>query len=417
MPDEIPEQFHKATYRMGADLDLSPFSGGEDLLFAHRCVERIEGWFISKSSLANSCSAPARFWRLSELVFAWLPLNYLAAVVQHEVFGHGYRIRDVSPAASVTGYGFDAPPPYGDGGAFTRYETTSKFTTTKEASVAMGGVEATAILALLTKYKWLEAQMLDPRQAVLYLLGEYDLPLYIGTIKAVSKQGRAIAQGHDLIGYVQAVNLTYTDGRLHTSTLRSVSWINLADPFTYYSVFAWFYYIYSGKETSIPMIPLGICRYLPSVRLGLTPFGPEYFLENFLMWQKKPLYFYFKAGWNGGNTYVGTGFYADKLCTWNRFSFGARVDLWRQPKLLLHQGNIPFLQIDFKDKPNHQNPLYPLSQQHAMHLGVGLSAIFSWRLSPQSGLETELGYKTSGFVPGESLFAFPIVRAYYSLLF
>jgi len=73
--------------------------------------------------------------------------------------------------------------------------------------------------------------------------------------------------------------------------------------------------------------------------------------------------------------------------------------------------------MDPKAKPDRLNPLYPPSAQHAMHLGAGVSLIAAWELSGRSGLEAEIGYKTAGFVPGESLYAFPIARAYYSLFF
>jgi hypothetical protein len=416
-PPEPPEQFAESTYLLGWDIDMSPYAGGEDLLFAHRCIERIEGFLIGKSPIYYSRSASARIWRLSELILAWLPLNWLAIVTQHEVFGHGYRIRDLSDVAVVNGYSFDQPPPYGGGGALTSYSVSTDFTTTDDASVAMGGVESTAIMAILTKYKWLEAEKIDPRQVVLYLLGQYDLPLYIGTIKETTKQGKELSKGHDMIDYVKAVNQTYTASRLSSGRLRSISWMNLADPFTYYAVYAWLRYIYCGEETSIPMIPIGQAGYLPGARLGLTPFGPEYFFENFLLVKKRPIYFYGKAGSHAGNSYFGAGFYADKIFTWSKGAIGARLDLWRQPKLLTHPGNVPFIEIDFDHAPNREDPLYPLSEQHAMHQGVGLSLIGSCQLSGKSGLEAEVGYKTAGFVPGESLFRAPIARVYYTLVF
>lgn len=414
--EERPPQFAETIYRLGWDINMSPFAGGEDLLFGHRCAERIEGMLIHKSPVSTSTSTPARIWRLSELVFAWLPLNTLAIVVQHEVFGHGYRIRDLG-TASVNSYSIDTPPPYGPGGGATSYSLGPKFTTTDETSVAMAGVESTAILALLTKFKWLECRTIDPRQVVLYLLGQYDLPLYIGSIKATLKHGKKFAEGHDIIGYVNALNYTYTTGHLSSGRLRSVSWMNLADPFTYYALYAWFRYAVSGKEMPIPMIPIGRWGYLPGARLGLTPFGPEYFFENFLLGQNRPYYFYLKAGSHAGNNYYGAGFYADKIVSWGNWAVGARLDLWRQPKILFQQGSIAYAELNLHKSPNRNAPIYSVSQQHAMHQGVGASLITSWRLSSRSGLEAELGYKTCGFVPGESMYAQPIAKGYYSLVF
>ncbi len=51
------------------------------------------------------------------MVLIWYPLSEFEVTLQHEVFGHGYRIRDIgSNIVKVQGYEFDPPFPYGDGG-------------------------------------------------------------------------------------------------------------------------------------------------------------------------------------------------------------------------------------------------------------------------------------------------------------
>src|SRR6185369_13958391 len=40
------EQFHDSTYKAGWDIHFSPYAGGEDVLFAHRIVERAEGYLV-----------------------------------------------------------------------------------------------------------------------------------------------------------------------------------------------------------------------------------------------------------------------------------------------------------------------------------------------------------------------------------
>lgn len=406
------EQFHKATYKAGWDIHFSPYAGGEDVLFAHRTLERAEGFLIGKSPVYYSKAPSARFWRLNELYLAWLPINYLATVVQHEVFGHGYRIRDINRGrAKVAGYSFNAPPPYGWGGAATSYDVGDSLTTTEETSIAMGGVESTAILALLTKFKWMEAHRIDPRQVVLYLLSQHDLNLYIGSLNAVDDD----MDGHDIQMYIKSLNYTYTNDFLSGGRLRSLSWINLADAFTYYAIYAWFRYIDSGKETRIPMIPAFGWGYLPGARLGLTPFGPEVFVENFLLKENRPVYFYVKGGSHSENTYGGLGFYAPRLWSAKKWFIGFRADAWRQPKLLLGMGQTPFLDINFHAKPNKASPLYPYSEQHAMRNGAAASMIIAYQ--NQSGFEMELGYKSQGFLPGYSLRAAPTVRLFYSLIF
>lgn len=406
------QQFHDATYKLGYDLNFSPYAGGEDVLFAHRIIERAEGYVIGKTKNCYEKTATARFWRLTELYLGWLPVNYLATVAQHELFGHGYRIRDINHGrAKVHGYSFGTPPPYGDGGAATSYSISNRLTTTQETAISMAGVESTAILAIITKMKWLEAQRIDPRQSVLYLLSQHDLNLYIGSLNTTDDD----LEGHDIHMYIKTLNYTYTNTSISKGRLRSLSWINLADPFTFYSIFSWFHYVSSGEETKIPMIPIYAYQYLPNIRLGLTPFGPEIFIENYLLQEEKPIYFYLKAGDHSRNFYWGLGCYAPKVWQWGKWVLGFRLDGWRQPRLLFQPGNVPFLEIDFNEKPNPANPLYPDSEQHKMALGWGGSFIFGYQ--NRSGFELELGLKSQGFLPGYSLIGAPTARLFYTLVF
>ncbi|MES2272587.1 MAG: hypothetical protein V4487_00145 [Chlamydiota bacterium] len=399
-----------AIYKISWDIHFSPYAGGEDLLFAHRLVERCQTYLTGKSPIVYSKSSYARMWRLSELILLWLPANYMAMVVQHEVFGHGYRIRDINRGrAEVRGYSFNAPPPYGGGGGATSYRFSEDLTTTEESAISIGGVEATAILAQLTKLKWLGSGRIDPRQSILYLLSQHDLNLYIGSLKT-----QGTLSGHDIHGYIDALNYTYPDNLLSGARLRSLSWINLADPFTFYAIYSWFHYLSSGKESAIPMI--GSC-YLPGLRLGLTPFGPEVFFENYFLQKKQPLYVYFKGGHHAKNNYYGLGFYAPYFWIRKKWTLGARLDLWHQPKLLLEPGTIPTTQIDFDQKPSTQDPLYPYSDRHAERFGGAGSLIASYQGESSLGYEVEGGYKSEGFLPGYSLRASPVVRLGCTLIF
>lgn len=395
------------------DIAMSPYAGGEDLLFAHRILEKIETYCFRQQPITYSKSAYSRFWRLSELISVWLPINYFTMLIQHEVFGHGYRIRDLHMRgiAQVDGYSFQAPPPYGPGSAATYFSVSSDFTTTDASAVSIGGVEGTAILAELTKLKWLTSRKVDPRQAVLYLLCEQDLTLYISSLK--TKDIRNL-DGHDLNSYIETLHYTYPDHWLSKGRLRSLSWINLLDPFTFYAIYAWFHYLSSGKETKIPMI--ASC-YLPGLRLGLTPFGPEVFFENFFVRKKIPLYAYLKGGSHADNLYAGAGVFSPRLWSIWKWTIGLRCDLWYQPKLLLQKAGVSIEEIDFKQRPNRSAPLYSSSQRHAMHCGASGSCIAEYRWNEQCSYEIELGYKSAGFLPGYSLFSLPTARLAFMLVF
>ena len=411
-PPSIPKLFHDATYQIGWDINMSPYAGGEDLLFALRSIERIQGYLFAGNPITTSTTTQAKIWRLGELITCWLPLNYLAIVIDHEIFGHGYRIRDIGSAkAHVEGYHIGVPIPYGPGGGATSYTIKKAYTSSDATATSMAGVESTAILAQLTKLKWLESKKVDPRQVALYLFGQYDLPLYIGDLTVRNDHE---LQGHDINEYIKTLNLTYTQGHLHVGTLYSLSLINLADAFTYYSLYSWARYIVSGHEGPIPMIPLRDYGWLPGARMGLTPFGPEYFLENYLLKGRTPYYFYLKGGNHADNRYVGLGFFAPTIWSHQQWKIGARFDAWIQPQYLAMPGAIPLLKV----KPTELTaPLYSLSKQAKMVSGASGSFIVTYEFRGRSGFELEFGWKSKGFLPGNALDQSPIARAYYTLLF
>jgi hypothetical protein len=345
----------KLTY----DLNMSPYAGANDLLFATDVVERFqpfkgESW---KMRAARAC----------EMAFFYLPLNYFTSVVQHEVFGHGYRIRDINHGR-VWGasYEFTLPPPYGPGNGSTNfYIDSDQITTTDLSLISIAGFEAQSILAFQTKYNWLQANKIDGRETILYLVSQLGINLYA--------TGDGEELGHDINGYLFALHLTYPDAVLAESRIRALSWINLADPFLYYSAFAWFQYIAKGKPFCIPMIPIRDWGYLFGARLGLTPFGPEYYLDNFLLKESRPIYFYIRAGAHAKNRYYGAGFYSPQWITRESWALGMRFDAWSQQQW-------------------------------------GLSSSFIASYQKNFGIEAEIGYKTEGYLPGYSIYAKPTIR-------
>lgn len=399
----IPEYF------LLGDIHFSPYAGGEDLLFAVRSCERVEGLLLRKTTLESSRDLQSRSWRLSELIAVWLPLNYEAMLVQHEVFGHGYRIRDIhSDRAKVTGYQFDPPPPYGSGGAATSYLLSEQLTSTEETAISSAGVEATAILANLTKWKWLIPRSVDARQAILYLLSQHDLTFYISSLKAVNHRELS---GHDIHEYLFWLNTTYPDQRLKRSRLRSLALMNWLDPFTFYALYSALRFIASGRDTHIPMISIQKVGYLFGARLGLTPFGPEFFWEHYFSFKNQLYYGYLKAGRHAYNNYFGLGCFLPLLGTIKQWNIGLRLDLWWQPKLLLTPGTVSILEID-----QLTSFLYPSSERHAMNAGLSLSTLLSYHWK-QIGCEIELGAKTRGFLPGYSLVGAPTIRGGLSAQF
>jgi len=403
-------------YELMGDAYFSPYAGAENLLYTTRLMERADAYFFRKIIFENPKSSKARSLRLSELITIWLPLNYEAMLIQHEVFGHGYRIRSLGSAiACVDGYRLGVPPPYGHGGGATSYRYSSKLTSTEEMAISIAGVEATAILANETKWKWLTGRSLDPKQSALYILCQQDLSEYISSMKTVRSHHGSESEGHDIHSYLLWLNRTYQESHLSSSRLRSLSWINILDPFTFYSIWAWFHYIHSGRETKIPMIKMGSVGYLFGARLGLTPFGPEVFWENYFSSHGKSFYGYLKAGSHANNSYIGAGLFLPVLWSFGKWDFGTRLDLWRQPKLLLKEGSLPLTEIDEHETLN--TPLYPSTELHAMHYGAALTCTTHYHWNETFGFEGEFGAKSNGFLPGNDLLGTAIFRIGFSTAF
>src|SRR5579872_1236732 len=138
------------------DWKFSPYMGATDFLLIHRDIEKWE-----ERLLKNSDCPKRSFWwgaaRLGELIFIWGPINETMMLVQHEFFGHGYRIRSLGEKyARVTGYKIGWPPPYGSGGGATYLDISSNLSTSQEMCIDSAGVEANAIFANRIKLNWLE---------------------------------------------------------------------------------------------------------------------------------------------------------------------------------------------------------------------------------------------------------------------
>ncbi len=383
-----------APYGLLTDTYMSPYAGADTLMLPQKALMNLQEYWNLRTCKKNFLF---RIERLSELIFLWDPMSYMLMVTQHEVFGHGYRIRSLgSYYATVCGYGMGAPPPYGPGGGFTSYNISPTLTTSKEIAITAAGVEATGLLAGELKKKWILDRKIDPRQASLYLYSEHDLSRYI--FEGLSGNEFDLNSGNDMEAYLFWLNSTYPQGYLSENNLKTYALVNLVDPTTFYAIYAWFNYVASGENSSIPMIPLFSTRLLPNLRLSLTPFGPEVLLENYLTYKSQLTYFYFKAGEFAGNQYYGLGIENKTLWSYKKCCFGLRFDGWKQP---LYSS---YLLIDALD--NTPAPAPTTSGSY----GAALQATLYYPLTNKMNIYAVVGGKTSGFLPGESLYTNPILR-------
>lgn len=364
---------------------LSPYVGADDLLIAHKLVQHSSLQQLTDLYQTNPATW-AQFSRAGELFLFWEPVNYMSVIVQHEVFGHGYRLRSI-PTAKVNKYTFNIPPPYGPGGASTHSQMSKDTTAFEYMNIHTGGVESTAIFANRLRMQWLKNGHINPRQSSLYYYAAHDLTNY-----AINMGD---SPGHDIKNYTEVLNQTYAGSKLTRESLQKQALINLLDPFTYYAGYSAWKFILTGKEGPLPMIPIGSYKYLPGARLGLTPFGPEYYLENFLVKDNKPIYFYLRGGKHVGMNYMGLGIENPHQWDLGSFQIGYRADLWIQPTINMQDRQFALSQ--FKHTENLQ------ANSLDSRFGASASLIVQKKLWDTGMLFLQVGGKSQGYVPGESL--------------
>lgn len=376
-PVPAPESSAFTPSLLIVDRFFSPEMGSEGFIPLLRTVQGIEDR-IFPSFRAPSSSWMARLRRVGEELLIWSPLNTLTATMQHEVFGHGYRVRSLGEArARVDSYRFGTPPPYGFGGGATYFFISSDWNVVsaqERIAITGAGVEATTILSRRLKMKWLQKGQINPREISLYNESAHDSTQYCWLTVAAQLHNEEMYG--DMYEYVEELNQEYGS----TLTIKSLAYqslVNFIDPFTVYTIWGTLSYWWSGTSISIPMIPLGEYAYLPSARLGLSPFGPEYYLEHFLVKDNSPIYLYLRGGSCADNRYWGMGIEADSLWKWNHAEYGVRGDVWVQP-VWQHT-------------------------QNAWRLGASGSLIGVQPVTEQGSLYLQVGMKSAGYVPGEML--------------
>ena len=377
-----------------------------------------------------------RSFRLLELNLFWAPLNQMIATTQHEIFGHGYRVRDLGKnRAEVTGYQIKMPYPYGKGGGATNIKMNCPISLSEMILIDIAGTEANSILAHHTTLSWLSKNRVDGREASLHIAASCDLPLYILSIEKARDIYTSYTQekGHDITNYLMELNFLYPSTKslkTQLSSLREKAGLMLlTDLFSYYAIASEIQYIWSGKSISLTRFNTPIRFYMPTYRLSLSPFGPEDIFGNYLLLKfGEPSYFYFKKGSFSQNTYLGFGFENQGIFKFSSHLFGIKFDFWNQPKLLIYipenhnvlaEVNLHDTSKDYHIQFNHKENGYQKSELFSKKMGSALSVIYQYEFDPtqKNALYTQLGFKTRGYLPGESIRAGLILRCGMSLFF
>ena len=290
-------------------------------------------------------------------------------VANHEVFGHGGRLRELFDGD--ISYQLPPPPPYGRGGGATFFEFSRTPTVEEVLSVTVGGMEANYVMAraiaqdAITEGRW------NYRDAIRYYYSEYDTIHYIRSVEPLEEEG------HDVGDFLRIYNNVATragEKTISARQLRRNVLVSFANPLIAYSYYSTFIsYVWQGRTTApVPMIHFGATRYLPMARFHLTSFGTEFVLDNAFVRNGRFVDVTLTWGQTVGSRTWSIGALATRLASVKQWTIGAEGMVWHRP--------------DWGEQ-------FAVTTSRTLATRGGQSLVFV----------AQGGYKTDGFAPGDRL--------------
>ncbi|MEP0821248.1 MAG: hypothetical protein HRF44_00225 [Ignavibacterium sp.] len=375
------------------DETLSPLTGAHNISTIHQIISMLESEVLKPTYFDETESygkLAGIVYRLGKTALLDNVIDHYAYLIQHDYFGHGWRgrengFRDIS-------YRLALPLPYSDGhGKITWRAPDGKVLTSDEhVSTVIGGFDATSALAQLMRFNWMMRGRIHYREARLYLQSSTDLTTYT----LFTKWGLRSSEGNDVTSFISSVNSRERITISPALTLGGLSnqlVINALDPFLFFSLWTLVKsYIWSGdEEFAFPTLCFSNVKYLPLARLGLTPFGTEMYVENFISTSSDVVNLYFRLSVGGSHEFWGGGIEGVPLFESSNVRLRANLAFWKQPPLAL----------DLQPGSMHNASVNDV-------FGVSATVVTFYTLpfeSPTIDLVSHIGYKTAGFVQGESL--------------
>lgn len=381
------------------DPGFSMISGAEDILTVNYALTRGEDallgtrWFREDNLLGKSCGVIARF---AKYALIDVPVDYFSVVAAHEYVGHGARYRELG--FSNVDYGFDAPPPYGKGGGEASVLITGNVISNDELlGIWQGGMEVHQLINRQLAIRWMSSNEIQYRDAFLYF---WSWQIRFAYIKGTEDYLPSVTSDNDPSAYIRILNKEngFADPahpQLTVKELKSMVAFDLANPFVVFALYTGLKtYLWDGNTAfDLPTIRFGQIDYLPLIRTGLTPFGLEYHLENYLRFGDVTSLVDVRMGdQTFHKSWGGLGVAFQNIYAHDEFSANVNLDVWTQPALRFD--NIP-----------------------GTSKGGGVGGAFSIRgyydlngTNHPLAAVIELGYKSVGFLEGYQFDTSPLFR-------
>lgn len=323
--------------------------------------------------------------RLLKLTFLDATIDRFLATVNHEVFGHGARARELGQWPS---YSFGVPFPWG--AVVDPSQTHAGYTTwqatgiaDQELLISAGGLEAEAVSSDRVALRGLRDGALSYPLALHYLTSRVSyLPRWIDPSVIGTH-----TDGDDPDEYARQLknrfNLWGPSSALAVSQRLRLAWATqFLDPLWWLCATQVVVgYVGRGERVAaIPQLRAGGLAFFPMVRLELSPFGAEHTLDVTAQGQTFLASVYVRAVSSGLATAVGGGARVFEWEVHPAVRLSGSLDVWSQPELILDWRN---------------------AFDGVQRLGVSGVVEAKWRPVPRLGVIGQLGAKTAGYVAGQ----------------
>jgi len=381
----------------------SPIANSENLITLHNVVyksmeNKIKNKYWKEDKGIKRLGGMG--YRLVKSIVLDNQVDWLTHIHHKHVFGHGFRYREFG--LQRNSFKLNLFPPFGGGAGFSRKGRpvfSRRFGIHENLAMHIGGMEAASILSNNLRNKWIQSGKIHYRESLLFLASFHDYTANIYWIILIKDNERLNSSNRleFVNNYLDQLNDHYGfeeegDYQLTISNLGVYSTIDLLNVFHLFAAFTYLnVYLVEGDDTfQYPMFRLGETKWLPSVRFGLTPFGSEFIIENFLKTDKSLTEIRLRLGDSKLDDFYGGGVSYRRNWT-EKLNVNIMADFWVQPSMELG-GEVFF------------------------HTKGGLGGRFIAEINQQFkpnipiGLFGQVGYKTTGFYPGEILQKGPIAR-------
>ncbi|MFC1521535.1 hypothetical protein ACFL6Y_03915 [Elusimicrobiota bacterium] len=323
--------------------------------------------------IENDSGPAAIALRMARATVYDFPMASMANLAVHEVFGHGGAAREIG---MDTNYSF-SPYPF-MGGAATWYDPKKygELSSQDRIRLTSAGTMATQTGALEMRRRMLESGAVHWSAWPLWALQKYDLSRYITSTLGYSDQELAFeaSQGNDIAKYIMLLNEGHGKSidRSRKELQMAAMW-NAADPMAIAALYNYGYkHIIKGNNfTPPPLVTIGKYQYSMGTRSGLTPTGPEMYLDLYARNPSNNMLLEVN-GRGGFDDQIGGGARLSNIPLTDNASFALHANAWKQNEFSTDDS----------------------------FTGIDGGGSVKWYPTDRIGIQLESGYKTDGSLMG-----------------